>query len=169
MTGVQTCALPIFSDKTFSLRNLKAFQGFVPSTLCRNEIIQKENDILCESLIESHNKYRIIKSRVFVKDNMVYDVKLADSINVSSMEVAMIMSKPEFISLYEIDENCPLDLSSGFNIPHAIMKYEHPTGILYMVFKENNLHDRSITEVFVGDGDLAFTLRSFVAPDSTGC
>mgnify|MGYP001003998519 FL=1 len=30
------------------------------------------------------------------------------------------------------------------------------------------LHDRSITEIFVGDGDLAFTLRSFVAPDSTG-
>ena len=30
------------------------------------------------------------------------------------------------------------------------------------------LHDRSITEVFVGDGDLAFTLRSFVAPDSSG-
>lgn len=130
--------IALISDKTFSPRNLKAFQSFVPSTLCRNEIIQKENDILCESLIESHNKYRIIKSRVFVKDNMVYDVKLADSINVSSMEVAMIMSKPEFISLYEIDENCPLDLSSGFNIPHAIMKYEHPTGILYMVFKENN-------------------------------
>ena len=30
------------------------------------------------------------------------------------------------------------------------------------------LHDRSITEIFVGDGDLAFTLRSFVAPDSSG-
>ena len=30
------------------------------------------------------------------------------------------------------------------------------------------VHDRSITEIFVGDGDLAFTLRSFVAPDSSG-
>ncbi|RAX23003.1 MULTISPECIES: glycoside hydrolase family 32 protein [unclassified Actinomyces] len=30
------------------------------------------------------------------------------------------------------------------------------------------LHDRSITEVFVGDGEIAFTLRSFVAPHATG-
>lgn len=30
------------------------------------------------------------------------------------------------------------------------------------------LHDRSLTEVFVGDGDLAFTLRSFVDPSVSG-
>ncbi|MDU0348965.1 glycoside hydrolase family 32 protein [Actinomyces sp. MRS3W] len=30
------------------------------------------------------------------------------------------------------------------------------------------LHDRSITEVFVGDGDIAFTLRSFVSPQASG-
>lgn len=30
------------------------------------------------------------------------------------------------------------------------------------------LHDRSVTEVVVGDGDLVFTLRSFVAPGSAG-
>jgi len=30
------------------------------------------------------------------------------------------------------------------------------------------LHDRSVTEVFVGDGEVAFTLRSFVAPGATG-
>nr|WP_300338134.1 GH32 C-terminal domain-containing protein [Actinomyces sp.] len=30
------------------------------------------------------------------------------------------------------------------------------------------LHDRSVTEVFVGDGDLAFTLRSFVDPAADG-
>ncbi|RJF44775.1 glycoside hydrolase family 32 protein [Actinomyces sp. 2119] len=29
------------------------------------------------------------------------------------------------------------------------------------------LHDRSVTEIFVGDGDLAFTLRSFVGPGGT--
>lgn len=30
------------------------------------------------------------------------------------------------------------------------------------------LHDRSITEVLVGDGDIAFTLRSFLPPDASG-
>lgn len=30
------------------------------------------------------------------------------------------------------------------------------------------LHDRSITEIVVGDGDIVFTLRSFVPPDSSG-
>ena len=30
------------------------------------------------------------------------------------------------------------------------------------------VHDRSLTEVFVGDGALAFTMRSFVDPDSSG-
>ncbi|SDM60916.1 glycoside hydrolase family 32 protein [Actinomyces ruminicola] len=30
------------------------------------------------------------------------------------------------------------------------------------------LHDRSLTEVFVGDGEIAFTLRSFVAPGASG-
>lgn len=30
------------------------------------------------------------------------------------------------------------------------------------------LHDRSVTEVFVGDGDLAFTMRSFVDPAASG-
>ena len=30
------------------------------------------------------------------------------------------------------------------------------------------IHDRSLTEVFVGDGALVLTLRSFVAIDSSG-
>ena len=30
------------------------------------------------------------------------------------------------------------------------------------------LHDRSITEIVVGEGDIVFTLRSFVPPDSSG-
>ncbi len=28
------------------------------------------------------------------------------------------------------------------------------------------LHDRSITEIYVGDGDLAFTLRSYLDPEN---
>ena len=30
------------------------------------------------------------------------------------------------------------------------------------------IHDRSLTEVFVGDGELVLTLRSFVEVSSTG-
>ncbi|MCL3778199.1 MULTISPECIES: GH32 C-terminal domain-containing protein [unclassified Actinomyces] len=78
------------------------------------------------------------------------------------------------------DEECfvTVELVAGgaprLVIDRGLSRYHEPEAVRVVdldpgtTLRLEVVHDRSVTEVFVGDGDLAATFRSFVAPTATG-
>lgn len=123
------------------------------SDLCKNSIekfIQDEKEsYLCESLIECKDKFSIVISELGLnKSYKINSCKVLSSFDISMVEAAMLMSKSEFVTTYDImdyDEEYDHIQSSSFMekfrqiVPKAIVT-EHEDGCLFIQFKENNLH-----------------------------
>ena len=57
---------------------------------------------LCESLIEYNDQYHIVISRLTVDENLIVTgFEPCSQMKISSMEAAMMLAKPEFITVYE--------------------------------------------------------------------
>ena len=117
------------------------------ATLYKNTIEEFINEdgstsYLSESLVEvDHlNQYRLIMTEVQVGDNKVISAKRRSAFTVTTQEVAMMLSRPEFVTVFEVlaqeeDANNVLE-----EILTTAMKSRHDNGKLYMVFHQNNEH-----------------------------
>ena len=109
---------------------------------------------LCESLIEYDNEYYIIVSRVTVDGElMISDFEPCSSFKISSMEAAMMLSKPEFITVYET--LIPVDEFASLlaQVPLNCLITPHDNGKLYMMFHNHNNHVNK--QVFMLSADVA--------------
>ncbi|MEA4987754.1 MAG: hypothetical protein VB095_06815 [Anaerovorax sp.] len=115
------------------------------STLCRNtieEFINMDGSLsyLSESLIEVGNNYKIVLSEVKLEDKKVCYAKKRSSFSVSPAEVAMLLNRPEFVTLFEILVD-PDEFESEFSLISAgAMQTTHDNGRLYLEFNRNNDH-----------------------------
>ncbi len=131
--------------------DLDIYAGYKGATFCKNTIDKDHvyddgaTAYLCESLIERKGNYEIIISRVIVKDLKIVGLKHCSGFAVSSAEAAMMLAKPEFVTVYEVllseedMENNIGELTINFN---TIMS-EQENGRLFMAFKKNNDHVNS--------------------------
>lgn len=127
------------------------------STFCKNTIDvdpDEEGAYICESLIEYHGQYDLIVSRLTVDENLlISSFEPCSGFQISSAEAAMMLAKPEFITVYEIlidpDEFGRL-LSQ---VPLNCMVTPHQNGKLYMMFHNHNDHVNK--QVFMLSADVA--------------
>ena len=109
---------------------------------------------LCESLIEYDNEYYIVISRLTVDGElMITDFEPCSSFKVSSMEAAMMLAKPEFITVYET--LIPVDEFASLlaQVPLNCLITPHDNGKLYMMFHNHNNHVNK--QVFMLSADVA--------------
>ncbi|MFV0518094.1 MAG: hypothetical protein ACK5MV_11920 [Aminipila sp.] len=120
------------------------YPDFPISTLCKNTIDicdLDSNSYLCESLIESNGKYQIVISEVSVDSLLITSFKRRSDFKVSSAEAAMMLSRPEFVTLYELStendefiDNCLAEITTN------AMMTVHENGRLFLAFNKNNAH-----------------------------
>lgn len=116
-----------------------------PATLCRNTIEEFINmdgtlSYLSESLVEMENKYKMVLSEMKVENKKVTFVKMRSSFFVSPAEVAMLLNRAEFVTLFEILTD-PDEFESEFSLFSAgVMQTVHENGRLYLEFNRNNDH-----------------------------
>ena len=109
---------------------------------------------LCESLIEYDNEYHIVVSRVTVDGElMITGFEPCSSFKISSMEAAMMLAKPEFITVYET--LIPVDEFASLlaQVPLSCLVTPHQNGKLYMMFHNHNDHVNK--QVFLLSADVS--------------
>ncbi|MCL1808948.1 MAG: hypothetical protein FWG42_04160 [Clostridiales bacterium] len=114
------------------------------ATLCKNTIDLFENDYgisyLCESLIESDLSYMLVLSELTVSNMKVTSFEKRSVMKVSAVEATMMLSRPEFVTVYEIinmPDEFDLDLA---DLTSGMFLTVHETGRLFLSFNKNNDH-----------------------------
>ncbi len=127
---------------------LDTYDSYFPATFCKNVIDTQRSyedgavSYLCESLIESGNNYESVISEVVVKDFKIAAFKKCSSFAVSTAEAAMMLAKPEFVTVYEVllsDEDMENNIGELTVDLNTIMS-SHENGRMFMAFKKNNDH-----------------------------
>jgi hypothetical protein len=113
-------------------------------TLCKNTIEPYINpsgvSYLCESLIENSNRYQLVLSEIYMNAKRISSFHIRSCFYVSASEAAMMLSRPEYITVYEIMTGIEDTQKSIERLyPGAMMK-ERDGGVLYLQFKNNNDH-----------------------------
>ena len=130
---------------------LDIYDSYRQATFCKN-VIDKEGvfddgavSYLCESLIEMNGNYETVISKVAVKDLTVMDFAHCSGFSVSAAEAAMMLSKAEFVTVYEVllsEEDMDNNIGELTVNLNTVMSY-HDTGRMFMAFKQNNDHVNS--------------------------
>jgi hypothetical protein len=113
-------------------------------TLCKNTIEPYINpsgiSYLCESLIENNNRYRLVLSEIYMNAKRVSSFCIRSCFFVSASEAAMMLNRPEFITVYAITiEITDIRKLLARLYPGAMQK-SREGGCLYLQFKNNNEH-----------------------------
>ncbi|MDR2771652.1 MAG: hypothetical protein LBB57_06410, partial [Clostridiales Family XIII bacterium] len=113
-------------------------------TLCKNTIEPYINpsglSYLCESLIENKRRYQLVLSEIYMNARRVSFFHIRSCFFVSASEAAMMLGRPEYITVYEIlVELEDLQKILARIYPGAMQK-TRDGGCLYLQFKNNNDH-----------------------------
>ena len=124
--------------------NMDLFPELEPSTLCKNSIKKTKSTInstyYCQSLIEDNNNYQLVITKIYVKMLKVVGFERSTTLKVSSIEAGMLLSRPEYITLYDMlimPENIDELMAEATDM--AMMTI-HENGKLYLAFNKNNSH-----------------------------
>lgn len=130
---------------------LDIYDHYRQATFCKN-VIDKERvfddgavSYLCESLIEMNGNYETVISKVAIKDLTVMDFAHCSGFAVSTAEAAMMLSKAEFVTVYEVllsEEDMDNNIGELTINLNTVMSY-HDNGRMFMAFKQNNDHVNS--------------------------
>ena len=113
----------------------------VPVTFCRNTIEETADmAYLCESLLENDKKYTIAVTRIQVEDLKITQCKLVSTMDISPAEAAMMLSRPEFVSVYEIIVDPEEFDEKSWDLSISTMVTIHDNGKLFLSFNSNNNH-----------------------------
>lgn len=130
---------------------LDLYDRYVCATFCRNAIDERRTfpdgatEYLCESLIEMNGSYNTVISKVTVRNLRVVGFEHCSRFPVSEEEAAMMLKKPEFVTVYEVflseedmDDNID-EFTLGFNTTMT----DCAGGRLFMSFRKTNDHVNS--------------------------
>ena len=117
------------------------YEDYPMASLCRNAIDEKSEGIyLCESLISYDEKNITLISEIEIRDLKVVSFKRCSTFNISDIEANMMLSKSEFVTLYDL--MMPPEEATVNLIQHTgnAMISHHDNGKLLMLFNKNNNH-----------------------------
>lgn len=113
----------------------------LPATFCRNTIDEADDlSYLCESLLETDKKYTIVITRIRVEDLKITDCQLVSTMDISPAEAAMMLSRPEYVSVYEIIVDPEEFDEKSWDLSLSTMVTIHDNGKLFLSFNTNNNH-----------------------------
>ena len=114
------------------------------ATLCKNTINPCENEwglsYVCESLIELDTSYMLILSELTVQAYKVVSFEKRSAMNVSAAEAALMLSRPEFITVYEILSSPEEFDNQMIELTASALLTIHDNGRLFLSFHKNNDH-----------------------------
>jgi len=126
------------------------------ATLCRNEISAPgkgpqsgDGLYVCESVIEEDRGHRIVVSEIGVAytdaNYTVSSFEVCSVFAISPVEAAMKLSRPEFVTVYEIAGSVDIMLNELDDHYAGAMLKLTEGGKLYLVFNDDNRHlDKSV-------------------------
>ena len=123
---------------------LNVYADLPSATLCKKTIDLFEQDgkksYLCESLIEYKDRYHVVISELTVANLKVTSFEKRSVFRISAPEAAMMLSRPEFVTVYDI-----LIGPDEFNrylgeLTQNTMLTVHENGRLFLVFNKDNDH-----------------------------
>lgn len=127
---------------------LDVYDNYIQATFCKNVIDKSKvyadgtTEYLCESLVEMNGMHEIVISKVVVRNLKVIHFEYCSGFAVSSAEAAMMLAKPEFVTVYEVllsDEDMNDNLGELTLTLDSVMS-KHDNGRLFMAYKSNNAH-----------------------------
>lgn len=145
------------------------YDSYYPATFCKNVIdtdkMYADNAIsyLCESLVEMNGNYETVISKVIVKDLRIVAFEKCSGFAVSAAEAAMMLAKPEFVTVYEVLlSNDDIDNNiDEFNINFNTVMSTHENGRMFMVFRKNNNHVKKRIFRLSNDVESVYYLTDF--------
>ncbi len=115
------------------------------ATLCKNTIDEHIDEsgltsYLCEAVLDEDGKYELVVLEITVSKNKITSAFRRSSFRISATEAAMMLNRPEYVSVYEILSD-PVGFDDKF-IPMMVssMQTNHENGRLFMEFNTNNDH-----------------------------
>lgn len=130
---------------TYGEIDIESVSDSRPATLCKNSIEEFTDDngrhsYLCEALIEINEKYKILVLEITTAKTKITSVYRRSSFRVSSAEAAMLLNRPEFVTVYEILTD-PENFDEKFlPLTSTCMNTAHDNGRLYLEFNASNDH-----------------------------
>lgn len=136
------------------------------ATLCRNVIHASQGTFLCDSLIEHDGQYEVVVTRIQLSDRKVASCQRTQTMQVSAEEAALILSRPEFITVYRVTAHADdeADLDSGtetFALDFDTVSDAYEYGRLFFSFYDNNEHVDRPTFLLSGDVYGVYYLTDF--------
>jgi len=117
------------------------------ATLCRNEISESSGDAglhVCESVIEEDRGHYIVVSEIGVTGEpgkyRVSSFEVLSMFAISPVEAAMKLSRPEFVTVYEVAGSVDRLLFELDGYYGGAMQKLTEGGKLYLVFNDDNKH-----------------------------
>ena len=101
---------------------------------------QTRKAYLCESLIEFGGKYFFLMTRLTLDHLKVVKYERLSCFGLSPWEAALILSAPEFVSVYEIVIDGIEITRQSIALLKNAMVTEHESGSLFMIFYPDNDH-----------------------------
>ena len=121
--------------------DVKVYDDFRAAALYRNVIDEiSEGRYMCESLIDSGERYMLLVSEVHVENFRVTYFDRCSGFRVSSAEAAMMLAKPEFVTVYDILTSPEIFDMGMMELSLNSMVTSHENGRFYMIFNKNNEH-----------------------------
>lgn len=122
--------------------------------MCRNRVSEDRGDYRCESLIEHEGSYEIVVTKIRVLGEKIDRCELISTMRISPEEAALILSRPEFITVYRlIDESLfgfpddsenpdeePAARLDAFTLDFDTVSDAYDTGRLFFTFYDNNTY-----------------------------
>lgn len=122
--------------------DLDLFPEFKAGTFLKNHIKKDPDDgsFVSESLVEFDGKYHVTVTSIKTDHMKVHAYEKISAFQISSAEAAMLLARPEFITLYDmVDDFSGFDRRATELTANAmITKYDN--GTLFMMFHPNNKH-----------------------------
>ena len=95
---------------------------------------------LCESLIEYDDTYYLVVTQITLDHLRVVRFEKISSFKISSAEAAMMLTRPEYITVFDIFEDAPVFNHNTTELTKRAMITFHENGQLYMIFYPHNNH-----------------------------
>jgi len=121
---------------------LDLFPEFKAATFLKNKVKKDASDqtLVSESLVEFGGTYYMTVTSIKVDHMKVHSYEKISAFQISSTEAAMLLARPEYITVYDVIEDLSGFDRSATDLTAGAMITKHDSGTLYMMFHPNNKH-----------------------------
>ncbi len=122
--------------------SLDLFSDWKAGTFLKNSIQDDKTpgSFLCESLVEIDGQYHVAVTAVKTENMRVKGYEKISSFKISSAEAAMLLSRSEFVTVYDAKEDISAFNRTATELTANAMITKYDSGTLYMIFHPNNKH-----------------------------